>query len=223
MAAAKKQTDKKKADGDGGIKMIDGGAEVVSDSGVMGDDDSGDDSDSEGSTLSFNSTQTDMTWMHAGNASDKSEVGDDEDEANDLVEEEANLLTQLGRGMSPSPLVSTPKKGQRRTSRSANSSLNVSHSYNLRRRSERTTDNPLLLEEDEDTFGKIVSKMASISKVRFPICVLARLLPVFTHRCKLTQFTDLFLLFFQRNAKKLTMASRRKATLAGNSFSSAEV
>lgn len=141
--------------------------------GMDGGDDADADSDDD-DTLSFNSTMTDGTWLAADNDHDTlertqlSDVSEDEEEQ-DLLDEMAFISANSSPMLPELPgAAATPPAAGGRLSRSSRASTPaIRSSYNLRSRAGATTaSNPILNNESEEDFYRIVSKMHHKSRVR---------------------------------------------------------
>ncbi len=163
-----------------GMKNLDpytGLEQIGIDTGELADDS---DSDND-STLSFDSTQTDRTWMN--NTVNPEDEDEEFDSDNSLVSE--SFLTALpsennspnnpnGSEINPSIInvtsepQSTPKRGRPKGSRSRSSTpkpvSGESLRYNLRNRNKTIMENPLLETETENDFSKAIQKMWNQTK-----------------------------------------------------------
>jgi len=172
------------ADGLAHLDPLTGGSGIVSDSGVMADEDSSDDD----LTLSFNSTQTDRTWMAAeGNTMDDLSVcSSSENEEEDFLTAAANsrnnsppfnlshplsVVNVTGDMSSPAKLISgRTSRTSRRSSRASTPAVEVAstpptHRYFLRaRKSDRQMNSSLLEEESEQSFVRKVREARNVSK-----------------------------------------------------------
>ncbi len=164
------------------LDLIDGMKDVmvVSDSGVVADDD---DSSSDDDTCSFNSTQTDRTWL--ATADQEKFPSDGSSTEDEITDTEVNFVSAINsRQSSPkrvggqepfyyaqeaivNVLSSTPSSiSRKQRERSATPSASVTHRYNLRARKKNVEENPVLSLESPNTFANEVSRMRKVSQVQ---------------------------------------------------------